>query len=75
MGVANPNRLPYRFHTVAGNGTIDKAVEVFGGGNIVALYKSPSSENIQPTDQWFAENDSMQYPASILVSDVGENLA
>jgi hypothetical protein len=77
LGTRNPNRAPgYRFHSINNNGTsIVKAAEVYAGGNIMFLYVSPSNETISPTDDWFNASEEMQYPASILVADVGESIA
>lgn len=71
LGVANPNRsAPYRFHSLAGNGTVDKIVEVGVGGAVVFLYDAPLGEALQPTDPWFAANTNLNYPASVLVKDI-----
>lgn len=73
LGLANPNRAaPYRFHTIAGNNTVNKIVEVAPGGSVVFLYDSPTGETILPGDDWFKANPGMNYPMSVTVADVGE---
>jgi hypothetical protein len=73
LGIGNPNRtVPYRFHTLSGNNTVNKMAEVYAGGQITFLYDSPTGETILPTDAWFEANPEYQRPASILVSDIGE---
>lgn len=73
LGLVNPNRAaPYRFHSISGNNTVNKIVEIAVGGNVVLLYDSPVGETILPNDDWFKANPSLNYPASIIVDDVGE---
>lgn len=73
MGSSGPDRPgPYRFHSIAGNNTVNKIAEVAVIGNVVLLYDSPTGETILPTDDWFKPNPSMNYPASIPVADIGE---
>lgn len=73
LGLANPNRAaPYRFHSMSGNNTVNKIVEISPTGNVTLLYDSPTGETIQPEDNWLKANPSLNYPASIIVADVGE---
>lgn len=48
--------------------------EIHAGGSIVFLYDSPTSEAILPTDEWFSANEDLNYPASVLIGDVGESI-
>jgi len=73
-GQGNPNRYPYRFHTIGANNTVAKIVEVYAGGNVVLLYVSPTNETILPTDAWLNANPDTSYPASIVVSDINETV-
>lgn len=75
LGIHNPNRVvPYRFHSLAGNNTVNKMAEIHAGGSIIFLYDSPTSETILPTDDWFKANEELKYPASVLIADVGESI-
>lgn len=75
LGLHNPNRVvPYRFHSISGNGTVNKMAEIHAGGTIIFLYDSPTGETILPSDEWFSENVELNYPASVLVADVGESI-
>jgi hypothetical protein len=76
LGQGNPNRtVPYRFHSMSNNNTVNKIAEVYAGGQITFLYESPTSETILQTDPWLSANPDMQRPASVLVSDIGESIA
>lgn len=75
LGLTNPNRaIPYRFHSISGNNTVNKIAEI-SSSNLVFLYDSPTGETIQPDDNWLKANPSLNYPASIIVADLGEAIA
>jgi hypothetical protein len=76
LGKGNPNiAAPNRFHTVRTlDGTIAKMAQIYAGGQITFLYTSPVSETIPADDPWLQGSKEMEYPASVLVADIGESI-